>query len=109
MPRPDRLLVVVDPRRPPMDDDLADLVEHGRGRRVDQGREERHLDHGPVALGDRDEPRDVGLVEIGERVMKRLHDMDPVAYVRFASVYREFKDAEQFIHELKELLAKKTR
>lgn len=46
--------------------------------------------------------------EIGERVMKQLHDMDPVAYVRFASVYREFKDAEQFIHELKELLARKT-
>ena len=45
--------------------------------------------------------------EIGERVMKQLHDMDPVAYVRFASVYREFKDAEQFIHELKELLARK--
>ena len=46
--------------------------------------------------------------EIGERVMTRLHDLDPVAYVRFASVYREFKDAEQFIHELKELLARKT-
>jgi len=45
--------------------------------------------------------------EIGERVMKRLHDLDPVAYVRFASVYREFKDAEQFIRELKDLLAHK--
>ena len=45
--------------------------------------------------------------EIGERVMRRLHDLDPVAYVRFASVYREFKDAEQFIHELKDLLARK--
>ena len=45
--------------------------------------------------------------EIGERVMRRLHDLDPVAYVRFASVYREFKDAEQFIRELKELLGKK--
>jgi len=51
--------------------------------------------------------REVPSREIGERVMKRLHDLDPVAYVRFASVYREFKDAEQFIHELKELLARR--
>ena len=42
---------------------------------------------------------------IGERVMERLHALDPVAYVRFASVYREFKDANQFMQELKELLA----
>ena len=37
--------------------------------------------------------------EIGERLMQRLRDLDPVAYVRFASVYREFKDAEQFIRD----------
>ncbi len=43
--------------------------------------------------------------QIGERVMKRLHTIDPVAYVRFASVYREFKDAEQFMRELQALLA----
>lgn len=49
--------------------------------------------------------REVSSTEIGERVMRRLHTMDPVAYVRFASVYREFKDAEQFMRELKELLA----
>ena len=45
--------------------------------------------------------------EIGERVMKKLHSIDPVAYVRFASVYREFKDVEQFMRELKDLLAHK--
>ena len=45
--------------------------------------------------------------EIGERVMKRLHELDPVAYVRFASVYREFKDAEQFMREIKDVLARK--
>ena len=45
--------------------------------------------------------------EIGERVMRRLHELDPVAYVRFASVYREFKDAEQFMREIKDVLAKK--
>ena len=52
--------------------------------------------------------REVASDQIGERVMKRLHAIDPVAYVRFASVYREFKDAEQFMRELKELLAKRS-
>jgi transcriptional repressor NrdR len=41
---------------------------------------------------------------IGEEVMKELHELDQVAYVRFASVYREFKDLSEFMNELKELL-----
>jgi transcriptional repressor NrdR len=40
---------------------------------------------------------------VGEEVMKELHDLDQVAYVRFASVYREFKDIDQFMDELKTL------
>ena len=40
---------------------------------------------------------------IGEEVMKELHLLDHVAYVRFASVYREFKDIDQFMDELKAL------
>jgi transcriptional repressor NrdR len=40
---------------------------------------------------------------IGEEVMKELHQLDQVAYVRFASVYREFKDIDQFMDELKML------
>jgi transcriptional repressor NrdR len=40
---------------------------------------------------------------VGEEVMKELHQLDQVAYVRFASVYREFKDIEQFMDELKSL------
>ncbi len=40
---------------------------------------------------------------IGEEVMKELHQLDQVAYVRFASVYREFKDIDQFMDELKSL------
>ena len=43
---------------------------------------------------------------IGELVMKRLHEVDEVAYVRFASVYREFKDVTEFMKELKYVLAK---
>ena len=41
---------------------------------------------------------------IGEIVMNRLKDLDPVAYVRFASVYREFKDVNTFMDELKKML-----
>ncbi len=40
---------------------------------------------------------------IGEEIMKELHNLDQVAYVRFASVYREFKDIDQFMDELKTL------
>jgi len=42
--------------------------------------------------------------EIGERVMEELRRLDEVAYVRFASVYRQFKDISQFMEELRELL-----
>ncbi len=41
---------------------------------------------------------------IGEKVMDKLKDLDQVAYVRFASVYREFKDVNTFIEEIGELL-----
>lgn len=41
---------------------------------------------------------------IGEIVMEKLKDLDPVAYVRFASVYREFKDVNTFMEELKTFL-----
>ena len=41
---------------------------------------------------------------VGERVINRLHDLDEIAYVRFASVYREFKDVNDFVQELKLML-----
>ena len=43
--------------------------------------------------------------KIGERVMAKLYEIDDVAYVRFASVYREFKDVNDFVSELKSLLS----
>ena len=48
--------------------------------------------------------REVPTSLIGEMVMKRLKDIDEVAYVRFASVYRSFKDIESFMEELNKLL-----
>ena len=47
---------------------------------------------------------DVTTVEIGEMVMEKLKQKDEVAYVRFASVYREFKDIETFLNELRKLI-----
>ena len=48
--------------------------------------------------------REVTTEEVGEMVMNRLQDVDEVAYVRFASVYRQFKDIDTFLQELTKLL-----
>ncbi|MBR3641279.1 MAG: transcriptional repressor NrdR [Oscillibacter sp.] len=51
--------------------------------------------------------REISTSKIGERVMERLRTVDQVAYVRFASVYRQFKDIDTFMAELNKLLAEK--
>ena len=51
--------------------------------------------------------REVSSLAIGEQVMERLKQVDQVAYVRFASVYRQFKDINTFLDELNRLLEKK--
>jgi transcriptional repressor NrdR len=51
--------------------------------------------------------REIKSSEIGERIMEELHQLDGVAYVRFASVYRQFRDIREFMDELKELLENK--
>ena len=48
--------------------------------------------------------REIESEKIGEIVMDQIRDLDQVAYVRFASVYRQFKDADTFMSELKKLL-----
>lgn len=48
--------------------------------------------------------RELGSREIGERIMDRLRELDKVAYVRFASVYRQFEDVQEFMAELRGLL-----
>ena len=50
------------------------------------------------------EEKEIESNKIGEIVMEKLEDLDPVAYVRFASVYREFKDVNTFMEELKKFL-----
>ena len=51
--------------------------------------------------------REVSTTRIGELVMERLKPLDEVAYVRFASVYRQFKDINTFMQELSKILAEK--
>jgi len=50
--------------------------------------------------------REISSQDIGELVMKKLKEIDEVAYVRFASVYRQFKDVNSFLEELNEMLNK---
>ena len=51
--------------------------------------------------------REISTADIGERVMEKLRHVDQVAYVRFASVYRQFKDIDTFMAELNKLLSEK--
>ena len=61
------------------------------------------IGHKLRSLGEREVPSRL----VGELVMEELHHLDEVAYVRFASVYRQFKDINHFMKELKDLLSKR--
>ena len=50
-------------------------------------------------------PKEISSRAVGEEIMARLQELDKVAYVRFASVYREFKDIDEFMSELTDLLS----
>ena len=64
------------------------------------------VDEVETALGDRAD-REISSTEIGEMLMARLRQLDKVAYVRFASVYRDFQDVEAFVSELTDLMKQK--
>ena len=51
--------------------------------------------------------KEISAVAVGEKVVKEIYNLDDVAYVRFASVYRSFKDVNEFMVELKEVLKDK--
>lgn len=59
-------------------------------------------------LADKPE-REINTTEVGEFLMTELAQLDKIAYVRFASVYRDFQDVEAFLSELKDLMKKKRR
>ena len=66
---------------------------------------EEHVDELERDLRETGE-KEIASSVIGEKIMTTLHDLDDIAYVRFASVYREFKDVNDFVSELKSLLTK---
>ena len=73
-----------------------------RKRPVASEKLERMADSIEAAMQDASE-REISSKTIGTMVMERLRDLDPVAYVRFASVYRRFEDVDAFVKELHQL------
>jgi len=76
-------------------------------RRISMNTIESFLDDLERGLREKDE-KEIPSRWIGESVMAKLHEWDDIAYVRFASVYREFKDVNDFVNELKQLQSKET-
>ena len=84
---------------------LGSMIKACEKRSVSLGTLEEITNEIEQALQNKME-REVSSTEIGEMVMRALKGLDEVAYVRFASVYREFKDIDTFLHELNELRGK---
>jgi transcriptional repressor NrdR len=82
---------------------IAGLLRACQKRPVTVSSLEAIADRVEAALQDRPE-REIATADIGEFVMEELKKLDKVAYVRFASVYRHFRDISEFMSELKDLL-----
>ncbi|MBI4443032.1 MAG: transcriptional repressor NrdR [Acidobacteria bacterium] len=82
---------------------LAGLLRACEKRPVSMSQLQSIVDQVELLVVDAPE-REVPSREIGELLMRRLRELDKVAYVRFASVYLDFKDVREFMDELKELL-----
>lgn len=100
------MVVKKDGRRQPFDRDklMAGLRRACVKRPVTQDQLDRLLDELERSLSERGEA-DVPSSEIGRHVLRALREIDQVAYVRFASVYRDFKDVHEFMAELSALLS----
>jgi transcriptional repressor NrdR len=85
---------------------LAGLLKACEKRPVPMGKLAEIVDQIEARLMDNPE-REVSTTAIGELLMDRLRTLDKIAYVRFASVYRDFQDEEAFFHELKEMMRQK--
>jgi len=82
---------------------LAGILKACEKRPVSMVQLETIADRAETMVQDSSE-REVATRAIGEMIMKELKNLDKVAYVRFASVYLDFKDVPEFMNELKELL-----
>ncbi|MEO8348021.1 MAG: transcriptional regulator NrdR [Acidobacteriota bacterium] len=83
----------------------AGLVKACEKRPISPAQLDAIVDEIETRLHDTEE-REVGTTDIGARVMDHLRELDKVAYVRFASVYRKFEDVDEFLSELKTLLGR---
>lgn len=99
------MVIKKDGRREPFDRKklLAGILKACEKRPIPMEKIEAMVDEVERTL-QRNYEKEVSSTNIGELVMKQLHNLDEVAYVRFASVYRQFKDINQFMSELSTLL-----
>lgn len=99
------MVIKKDGRREPFDRKklLAGILKACEKRPIPMEKIEAMVDETERTL-QRNYEKEVSSTSIGELVMKQLHKLDEVAYVRFASVYRQFKDINQFMSELSTLL-----
>ena len=99
------MVVKKDGRREPFDRHklLSGLLKAIQKRPVSVAQCEGIVDEIEGRLSEKPD-REIASTEVGELIMRRLHDLDEVAYVRFASVYRQFRDVHQFVEEVKSLL-----
>jgi transcriptional repressor NrdR len=101
------VVVKKDGRREPFDRKKlrAGLVKACEKRPVAAARLDAIVDEIETRLHDSEE-REMATSQIGSFVMERLRELDKVAYVRFASVYRKFEDVDEFFTELKSLIGR---
>ena len=102
------MVVKKDGKRQPFDSQklLRGMLKACEKRPVPVSKLEEIVEEVETMLQDRSE-KEMNASEIGRFVMKKLKALDKVAYVRFASVYREFKDVLEFKQELEKLLKEK--
>jgi len=85
---------------------LSGLLKACEKRPVSMGRLAELVDRVEAKVTDSAD-REISTIEIGELLMDALRDLDKIAYVRFASVYRDFQDEQAFFNELKNLMRHK--
>jgi len=85
---------------------LAGLLKACEKRPIAMGRLAAIVDEVEGRLSESPE-REISTTKVGEMLMDQLRNLDKIAYVRFASVYRDFQDVEAFLNELKHLMRQK--
>ena len=102
------MVIKKDGRREPFNREkiISGLMRASQKRSISMERIEKLVSEVEAAIQKKVD-REVESRYIGELVIEKLAKLDDVAYVRFASVYRQFKDVNQFMKELKEVLGKK--